>query len=351
MKKAVCTSFLLFFTFFVFSQQSVFVKSSEIGNGILCERAGECFVITPLHVVEDTMGEMIVFNESKVKSIAKIEGEYDSDLAILSMVKNPNLSCTQLIISDYYSKSVNNLSSGTVEYLDESGVFNIIHVNITYKDNIGFTIIPQSGNTTFSKGMSGSSFYFNYKGEKVLAGMLMSIEEGFVEAFVLQIDDVMRVLSPFFEIKTGDSPVRNGPKKIGVMLLKDGKKESIITNQLVTGFNQEKTYKAFSKFPESKHIEEVFDDIILGSSDVMIPSKLSQELDEIFIGNITFTMNTNRKNMYNVYADFNGGVYSTKNFNLINSIIVSGKGLDFDESNAKKQAMKSLKNNIKNQFK
>lgn len=350
MKKRICTCFLLFFTFFVFSQQSVFVKSSEIGNGILCKRAGECFVLTPLHVVEESMGEMIVFNENKVKTIAEIEGEYDSDLSILNMVKNPNLYCEELIISDYYSKAVNNLSSGTIEYLDESGVFNIIHVNITYKDNIGFTIIPQEGNTTFSKGMSGSSFYFNYKGEKILAGMLMSIEEGFTEAFVLQIDDIMRTLAPFFEIKTGDSSVRIGPKKMGVMLLNEGQKESMITNQLVTEFNQEKKYKAYSKFSESKHIEGVFEDIIMGNSDVIIPNKLKKELDEIFIGNITFTMDTNRKNMFNVDANFNGGVYSTENFNLINSIIVSGKGLGFDELGAKKQAMKSLFNNIKNKF-
>ena len=351
MKKQIFILLLSFSSSFVFSQLSVFVKSSEIGNGILCQRGGECFVITPLHVVINSMGEMIIFNEDKIKTTAEIEGEYDSDLAILNTVKNSNLSCKELVVSDYFLKALDNQSSGTVEYLDETGVYNVIHVNITHKDNIGFTIIPQSGNSSFTKGMSGSSFYFNYKGEKILAGMLMSIEEGFVEAFVLQIDDIIRVLSPFFEIRSDNPLDRNGPIKLGIMILNEGLKEQVISNQLVSSFNRNNQYRAYSKFSESEYIADVFEDIILGSNDVVIPSKLRKELDEIFVGNITFTIETNSKNMYIVYANFNGGLYSTQNFNLLNAIVRNGKGLGFDEISAKKIAIKSLLSNLKNQFK
>lgn len=352
MKKQCCVSFLLFYAFFLFSQETVFIESNEIGNGIICMRAGECVVITPNHVVFDSGGdEILISDKNKVNTTAHLIQAFSSDLAILKISKEKDFVCKDWEISSQFKNALDDVSTGFVEYLDESGISNLVHVNITSKDETSFIIMPQNANIGLQKGMSGSSFYINYKGEKILAGMLMSMEEDSVQAFVLQIDDIMRLSSPFFDVKRQGSTTYNGPKRIGIMLFKDRDRFVEINNQLAANINKGTAYRAYSKFLENDYIENKFDNIVLGQSDLIVPEKLQKELDELLLGDITFEREKNRKNMFIVRARLNASMYLTSNLSLIDSFVFMGKGLGFDEKSAEKQALKSLLTNIENQFK
>jgi hypothetical protein len=351
MKQQILGYFFLCFPLFCFGQETVFVKSNEIGNGIVFERAGECFVITPSHVVSESVGDILIKNKNKVNVIATLDGIYASDLAILRISKSSNSICANWEVSEQFNIAVDNISNGTIEYLDEFGISNMVHVNITSKDKTSFIIIPQNANINFRKGMSGSSFYINYKGEKILAGMLMSMEDDSMHAFVYQIDDILRTLAHFIEVRTKVAVNNNAPKRIGIMLLIDNVKNSNINNQLVNSLNQGRLYRASSEFSKSKNVLEEFNNIVDGRDQILIPNKLKQELDQLFLGTITYAREKNRKNMHIVHANLKGGIYSTTNFNLINAFSLTGKGLGFNELSAEKQALKSLLNNLKNQFK
>ena len=350
MRGQLSVCLLLLFPFLTFAQETVFIKSNEIGNGIICERAGECFVITPDHVVSESVSDILVSNANRINSTANLIEAYETDLAILRISKSSNAICENWDISDQFNKAIDNMSTGFIEYLDEFGISNMVHVNITSKDQTSFIIIPQNANIGFRKGMSGSSFYINYQGEKILAGMLMSMEDDSKQAFVYQIDDIMRTLAPFFDIKRQVETSYSGPKRLGVMLLKDHDRYVDMNNQLVANINKGTSYKAYSKFSENDYVAKEFDNIVLGRSDLVIPNKLRKELDQLFLGNVTFDSETNRKNMYVVHARLNASLYLTSNLNLMDSYSFMGKGIGFDEKSAEKQAIKSLLTNIENQF-
>ncbi|MDO5969645.1 hypothetical protein Q4Q35_07485 [Flavivirga aquimarina] len=351
MKQQLCAPLLFFFSCFLFAQETVFVKSTEIGNGIICERAGECFVITPAHVVSESVSDILVRSANRINNTANLIDAYEADLAILGITKSSSTTCKSWDISDQFDRAIDNVSSGFVEYLDEFGASNMVHVNITSKDQTSFIIIPQNANIGFRKGMSGSSFYINYQGEKILAGMLMSMEDDSKQAFVYQIDDIMRTLASFFDVKRQVETTYNGPKRLGVMLLKDNNRYVEVNNKLVTNINKGTSYKAYDKFAENDYVEKEFDNIVLGRSDLVIPSKLRKELDQLFLGNVIFETETNRKNMHTVYVRLNASLYLTNNLNVIDSYSFMGKGLGFDEKTAEKQAIKSLLTNMENQFK
>lgn len=350
MKKQFLILVLLFSSSIVFPQQPVFVKSNEIGNGILVNRAGECFVITPEHVVFETSSDILIKTKDKVNLSARLLEAYDSDLAILRLKNSKDFSCNSFHVSAFLDKAIENQSTGTVEYLDDNQINHIIHVSITSKDVSSFSIIPQSQNIGFRKGMSGSSFYINFKDKKVLAGMLMSMEEDSKHAYVMQIDDVMRTLSPFFDIKT-KTLKRTGKKNIGVMIFRDNEKDEQMNYSFVNKINESKSYKAYDNFTESLYVNEIFDDITSGRSDLVIPDKLKSEIDELFMGNISFAYKSNRKSMYTVSISFTGGLYSTSNFEIKSEIIIQGKGVAIDKLIAEKLAVNSLISNLKTQFK
>jgi len=333
------------------SQEIVFLEGNEVGNGILQSRLGECFVITPNHVVDNGAGDILVKGMNNVNSKAKYISPYPLDLAILRVNKGHNFNCENWEISEYYESALKNVSNGYVKYLDEYGIENLIHVNIISKDEFGFWIIPQDPNFNFFKGMSGSSFYIDYNNHKILAGMLMRLGENSKEAFVYQMDDILRTLSPFFEVKTKKRTSEKSFKNLGVLITQDSDKNSSLTNDLVSNLNQLKTYKAVSKFTKNDYIEKTIDDILSGDSGIVVPGSIKKALDELLLGNVTLIKKTNGKNMHVIHANFTGGTYDTENFNLIKSISISGKGLGFDESSAEAQAIKSLIANLKNQMK
>ncbi len=335
---------LLFLSQIAFPQETVFVKGKEKGNGILIERSGECFVISPHHVVYEFMGDIMISDKNRVESTGKLIEIFEPDLAIIRIVSGGSQNCASLKVTEDFNNILSNSSSGFIEYRDAFGIANLFHVNITSKDQLSFAVKPQKENEELQKGMSGSSFYINFKGEKVLMGMLMSIEEDLKTGYIYQIDDILRSSSPFFDAG------KIAKKNIGVLIQNNNKNFVKVTNGFVEELNK-KNFIAYSNLPNTDFIYNEFNTIFLGKIDKAVPSEIKNTLDELILGKVTFHRSNNQYDMFVVRISLEANLYSTKDFSFVKSLDVNSKGINYDEKLAESQAIESLINNFKKNLK
>lgn len=339
-------SILAFFAFALFcnAQEPIFVNAGEIGNGIGFERFGESFILTPAHVVDTSVGSILLSDSRKANSEATLLETYANDIAILR-VEEPKSVYLPLVLSETYNDAISNASSGFVSYLDDVGIVNYIHVNITSKDQSSFTVTPQSPKHTFKKGMSGSPFYVMHNGVKTLSGMLMSIEEGAIDGFIFQLDDI---------ITTVDSFIKNTQKKdvvkLGVLIHVESAELLPIINRINSEIKDIDGYTMVSRLPERKFIDKNFDKILSSAFTQTIPNKLKNTIHQFLLGKIALEYDTNEKGMNLVYISFEGGLYASEDASLIKSINIQTKGLGYKKNAAKEQAIKSILTKIKNRL-
>lgn len=327
-----------------FTQEPIYIQAAELGNGIGFERFGESFILTPAHVVDSSFGDILLSDSRKANSKATLLETYINDLAILR-VEDPKSVYLPLALPVSYNEAIANSSSGIITYLDDLGIVNYIHVNITSKDQSSFTVTPQSKQYLFRKGMSGSPFYVMHNGIKTLAGMLMSIEEGSTDGFIFQLDDIITTVSSFIEETS-----KNEPIKLGVLIHVDSAEHLPIVNRINSTLKQIEIYAIVGRMPERKFVEEHFESILYGTIGDSMPNKIKNGLDQLLLGKIEVVYDTNEKNMNLVYITFEGGIYSSRDSSLIKSIHIDTKGLGYKKNAAKEQAIKSILTKIKNQL-
>lgn len=346
MKKLFLLAFFYAFITFSFSQEPIYVQASELGNGIGFERLGESFVLTPAHVVDTSIDDIILSDNRKSNSKATLLETYTNDIAILRVKENSQKSKYQTLkLAKVYKDAIANASSGFVAYLDGLGIVNYIHVNITSKDQSSFTVTPQSNNHTFKKGMSGSPFYVMYNGEKTLAGMLMSIEEGSVDGFIYQLDDIITTVASFIEEDNQKKIVR-----LGVKISVEDSEDLTTVNRVKSTLKTLKDYELLNRIPDTKFIDRHKEEIINGSFFDDMSTKIQNGTDQLLLGKLSVSYDSNEKNMQLVYITFEGGLYLSEDSSLIKSISITTKGLGFKKASAKEQAIKSILTKIKNQF-
>ncbi|WP_299100875.1 hypothetical protein [uncultured Winogradskyella sp.] len=346
MKKLLILTIYYCFITFGYSQEPIYVQASEIGNGIGFDRLGESFVLTPAHVVDTSIDDIVLSDNRKSNSQATLLETYTNDIAILRVKENNQKSKYQTLkLSKVYKEAIANASSGFVAYLDGLGIVNYIHVNITSKDQSSFTVTPQSNNHTFKKGMSGSPFYIMHNGEKTLAGMLMSIEEGSVDGFIYQWDDIITTVSSFIE-----EDIEKKVIKLGVKInVKDSEDLSIV-NRVKSTLKTVKNYTLLNRLPDPKFINKHLEAIINGSFFDDMSAKIQNGTDQLLLGKLSVSYDSNEKNMQLVYITFEGGLYLSEDSSLIKSISINTKGLGFKKASAKEQAIKSILTKLKNQI-
>lgn len=326
-------------------QQSVFVKAKQNGNGFSSERNGECYIITPNHVVLENLGNIKIVAKNRLELEGKLIESFEPDLAILKLGKSSNFRCKPLKKLEGLNAVMDNSSTGVLEYRDEFGAINIFHVDITYIDQESITVIPKNPEIQLIKGMSGSSLYVTYKGDKILLGMLMSITENLKTGYVYQIDDINRMLSPFFDVE------KTKPKKLGILILKDGVNFTEVTNRLTTNLQAVEKYQTSKKLPNAEFIYKEFNSIVEGRLGKQVPKKIKESVDELLLGEVTLSKSINSKNLYKINARLAANLYSSSDFTLIKNVNANGKGLNSDENLAYEQSIKSLLNNLQNQLK
>ena len=344
MRDKLLLTFLVLFCFEALCQETVFIKAVENGNGFTRERAGECFIITPNHVVLENFDVVKIVAKNRLELKGELIESFEPDLAILKLEKSTNLNCKSSKKTKNLNEVLENAATGFLEYRDEFGASNLLHVNITSIDQESIAVIPQDPSQQFIKGMSGASFYVNYKTEKVLLGMLLNIEEDLKTGYIYQIDDIERMLSPFFNVQ------HDQPKNLGILILKEGIDFIEVTNRLITHLSRGTKYQAVKKLPNTEFLHKEFNAIIEGRFNKNVPQKLKENLNEIFLGEVLITKFQNSKNLYKIDARLEGNLFSSADFKLIKNVHVSGKGLNSDENIAYDQSIKALLNNIEIQL-
>ena len=184
--------------FQLFAQESVFLQSTQKGRGLLKSRSGECFVITPAHVVKGAVSKINITGYKNVLSEGNLVQELEGvDLAIVRIIGGGTQNCTTWSVPNNYTSILNNSVDAYLEIRENSGGSTLMQVFISAKDE-EYIIITPKNDKTFIKGMSGSALFTQYNGKKVFLGMLQRVDED-GNGEVYQADDMERVLGGFFE--------------------------------------------------------------------------------------------------------------------------------------------------------
>lgn len=192
--------------FFAQAQQSVYLESSKKGRGILKSRGNECFVITPAHVVKESIKDISITGEKNVLSKGRLVQTLAPDLAIVRVTGGGTQNCVSWSVPENYFTILDNSIEGYLELVQNNGSKKRTQVFISETDEDIIIIEPKRINQPFIKGMSGASLFTHYNDEKVFLGMLQEIDED-GNGFVFQVDDMERILGGFFvedKIRTSD---------------------------------------------------------------------------------------------------------------------------------------------------
>lgn len=213
--------FLLLSVFFIlntYGQNTVYVETNQYGRGILKMRGSECFVITPNHLIpDDYYGPINVFGESGVRSRADLLKSYLGDLAILQFSGEHYQNCEKWQLHQNYSTIINNVPKGYLELRETDGSATKHSVKIISVDVQNITIEFEDSEEKFHQGMSGSTLFVEYQGNKVFLGMLQSIKDD-ATGEVIRADVMDKLLGTFF------NPIKI-QKKSNVITDKDLTKE------------------------------------------------------------------------------------------------------------------------------
>lgn len=203
---------LLLFNVSAFTQETVYIKASEFGRGILKERGGQCFVIAPFHVVAESMEDTItVIGDKFVESKAVYVKAFTSDLAVLRIIGGGEQYCAFWEVPEDFTNIVKDSYEGYIDLRNAYGSTNKLKIYVDEADDGVITIHPQKNGGNFAKGMSGSSLFTKYQGKKVYLGMLQQVAEG--KGYVLQADNIDRILIEFFEPNKGHKKLTTEDEK------------------------------------------------------------------------------------------------------------------------------------------
>ena len=93
MRVKLFLTFLFLICFEALCQETVFIKAVENGNGFTKERAGECFIITPNHVVLENFGDVRIVAKNRLELKGELIESFEPDLAILKLEESTNFNC------------------------------------------------------------------------------------------------------------------------------------------------------------------------------------------------------------------------------------------------------------------
>ena len=343
MKRIIGIGILLLFCMELHGQEVVFIESTENGNGILQQRFEECFIITPHHVIEKSMGSLKGMDQNGYEITAEHTKSFPIDLALLKVLNNEGIDCTKWKASKNINNILQNSNSGFIEFRDEVGKKSLIHVNIIEINQNFIKVQPKDPGEQFVKGNSGAGFFLTYNNEKLFAGMLISISDEARTGNILQADDIERHLSGFF-FEHAEKP------RIGLLILDENNNFSMLTNQLSSSLEESANYSPVTPLPQSAFIEEKFEPIFSGEN-IQLPQSLEKDLQQLLLGKLSFSIQKTPNNMFMVNTDLDGRIYLTEGFKLLKNLDIQAKGVGRDEEKAKKESLKYLLKNLEKELK
>lgn len=333
-----CCCFFLFLITDSLAQNSVFVTGKEKGNGFLTSRAGELFLICPLHVMNELDSEIQIVNRDRVGSIGTFETGFDSDLCIIRLTKGGIQNTEVLTLSKNYKQAISNAYDGFVEYVTEIGQVKLFHVNISEKNSNFFKIQLKNSDEQFMKGMSGSAFYTSHNGSKVLSGMLLELGSDLKEGYVIQLDNILNVTSSFFDISLAKH------SNVGVLIVEEDGNVSSFTNDYMIALKTKTPLNSFSNLSNEKAIPKILN--VFGGNLSGLPQSLSKKYQKLTLGKVSVSTEKNSYNMFVSRLTLEILIIDTSDFSVINSHQFTSKGVDYNEKNSVSKAKLSLKTNL-----
>lgn len=189
----------------MFSQETVYLESSEKGRGILKSRNGTCFVVCPGHVVEDSYGDITIVGDNYRVSTGELLKVYSQDIAIVRLKKGEEQNCKNWSPPEKLDLILDQHSEGVLEIRSDIGSVSNLPVDIIEYDGSTILVKLKDSSQSIAKGMSGSSFFVNFGGAKSYMGMLLEVEDG--KGIVLQSDNIERIVFDFFNVNFDRTPL------------------------------------------------------------------------------------------------------------------------------------------------
>lgn len=163
--------------------EPVLVEGLESGQGVLRARSGECFAVTPKHVVGMGLGLEIITTK-RVRAPAELITDFGDDIAVIRVDARGRLPCgmgwprVESLASTLHD-AVTQARQGVILRVRETGGVEAYGVRFVSVDHRHIEVTPLSPGAEAFKGMSGSQLML--EGQPV--GMVLGTEAGLIRAY------------------------------------------------------------------------------------------------------------------------------------------------------------------------
>lgn len=177
-----------------------YIRAGEHGQALLLNRLGECYAVTPAHVIGGDLFATLIGGEAgKPRGDADLLQTFGYDLSILRVTGALAKQCGGPLANvPVLDGLLSATSAANVTSVNEDGSISRRNVTLNDVGLIYLRLRPDTGNELF-KGLSGSLVLV---GDKPV-GILMSLDAETGEGRALRFDRAIETLRPFFGLSGG----------------------------------------------------------------------------------------------------------------------------------------------------
>lgn len=192
---AIATGSLVLFFGVAAHAQQAHVSSQENGQSLLLGRLGQCYAVTPAHVVGQA-GFANLTGPNRVMGDAELLQVFGYDLALLQLNDSPlRLLCKDAVRPTVViDEALTSSAAAVVQSLNDDGSIARRRVSVLDHDMLYLRVRPESANDRLFQGLSGSLIA---AGEQRI-GMLLSVDPGTGIGKALRYDRMLETVAPFF---------------------------------------------------------------------------------------------------------------------------------------------------------
>lgn len=211
-------SVITFITAFNASASSTaFVRAEAVGQGILLQSDGSCFVVVPTHVLMDAQKATVTLNNGTIRSAVLI-GQYEPDISILKLLR-PAPTCT-VPNGENQDFLFTQIAVAEMSVLFESGLQRNHKMKIEAVNEKFFLVRPTEDSTKIRQGMSGAVV----KSNGAPIGQLQTVDPETGMGKVIRFDYLLAVSEPILDrdyLENNSNPPNNLPKLLSHSLRTD----------------------------------------------------------------------------------------------------------------------------------
>lgn len=183
--------------------EAVLVRGVEQGQGVLRPRGGECFAITPQHVVGLGMG-LTVVNADRIRAPAEPLTNFGDDIAVIRVAAEGRMACgrgwpRKKPLDDLLQRAVSRGRDGVILRVRDTGGLESHAVRFSAVDDRHVEVTLLTPDSEAFRGISGSRLLLD--GRPV--GMVLTTERGAIRAY--RQDALDQRIGDFFAVD--DSPL------------------------------------------------------------------------------------------------------------------------------------------------